>query len=764
VQGIERVNIFGIRHFSPGASYHLQKLIGQAKIVLIEAPSDATGLIKHLLHPGVKTPVAILAYTTDMPVDMVLYPIADYSPEFLAMKLGREVRFIDLPSDILLGLKQQSEPDTEEHGNYAQYANSVFEEVARIGHFQDYDDYFEGFFEHNQNPDSFQQTMWHEAAELRQLLEPHELDAIPQEAAKHLVREAHMAMEIEKAITEGYAPEDILVVTGAYHAERLLHTQPMTQEELAALPRRVSQLTLMPYSYLRLSSRTGYGAGNKAPAYFQLMWECMQDERLHDLPTEYMSRLGRTLRESGNYAGTSNVIEAVRLARGLAHLRGGSQPSLADLHDGAIACLGHGNRAELATAFAYTDVGTDFGELPEGISQTPVQDDFNRELKRLRLERFKTLVSTTLELDLREDIRTKSEESAFLDLNRSTFLHRLHFLGIKFAVPGQKRGNSGTWKEEWLLQWSPEVEIQLVEAVLKGETIDIAAAYALRDKLDNCTDVFQATQLINVACVCKLTTVLDTALSTLQKLTAQASDFIKTANACYDLGQLLQYGDIRDFDTAPLVPLFSQLFLRGALLLVDYAGCDDKAAEDAASSIEALHRVSQENIELVDDSTWVDELLNLAARDDKNSKLSGLAFAILLERNLVDEDFCAREVSRRLSPGSPAELGAGWFEGMSLRNRYALLSRVNLWKELDGYIRSLDDEEFKRGLLYLRRAFSKFDPREKNSAAELLGGLYNQDTAQDTAIYILDALNDEEEAALSDLDDFDFGIKPVLEP
>jgi len=778
VSGIERVNIFGVRHLSPSAAYHLRELTKRIKpkLILIEAPSDATELIEHLQNPKVKTPVAILAYTQELPVDTLLYPLADYSPEFEAIRKTKKVatnaRFIDLPSDVFLGLKHQrggEEELSELATDYFALVRSVYDEVAQIGQeglSSNYDDYFERNFEHNLNDGSFQKTLWQSSAEFREILEPEEAKATPKENAITLIREAYMAKQIQDAIEEGkkegFKPEQIIVVTGAYHAKRLLHTTPMTQEEFDNLPKRKSKLTLMPYSYLRLSSRTGYGAGNKAPAYFQLMWECMQENRLEELPSEYMTRLGRVLRDDGGYAGTSNVIESVRLAKGLAYIQGGSMPTLKDLHDGAIACLGHGELSELATAFAHVDVGTKFGELPEGVSQTPLQDDFNREIKRLKIEKYKSTVAARLELDLRENIRLKSEESRFLDLNRSTLLHRLSFLGIKFAVPERhaNRGDTSTWKEEWVVQWSPEVEIQIVEAVVKGETIEVASAYVLREKLDDCSDVFVAAELISIACICNLTSVIGSALSTLQRLTAEANDFVKAADACFTLSQIIQYGDLRNFDTKPLEPLLSQLFLRSSLLLIDYASCDDKAATAAISAIEALHRVSQENLDLVDDNTWTKELLNLASRDDKNSKLSGIAFAILLERNLVNEDFCAREVSRRLSPGSPADLGAGWFEGMSLRNRYALLSRISLWQELDAYIQSLDDEEFKRGLVYLRRAFSSFNAREINSVAELLGDLWqtNSTTAQDITISLLDDLNEDEQDALSELEDFDFDI------
>ena len=43
--------------------------------------------------------------------------------------------------------------------------------------------------------------------------------------------------------------------------------------------------------------------------------------------------------------------------------------------------------------------------------------------------------------------------------------------------------------------------------------------------------------------------------------------------------------------------------------------------------------------------------------------------AILLERGVVSEDLLSKEVSRRLSPGVPADLGAGWFEGLAGKNR-----------------------------------------------------------------------------------------------
>ena len=90
------------------------------------------------------------------------------------------------------------------------------------------------------------------------------------------------------------------------------------------------------------------------------------------------------------------------------------------------------------------EIGTKIGSLPEGTVCTSLQEDFNRELKDLKLERFRTATSMELELDLRENLRVKSEKSAFLDLNRSFFLHRLKILGIHFGEQQTRSQDNAT--------------------------------------------------------------------------------------------------------------------------------------------------------------------------------------------------------------------------------------------------------------------------------------------------------------------------------
>jgi hypothetical protein len=196
--------------------------------------------------------------------------------------------------------------------------------------------------------------------------------------------------------------------------------------------------------------------------------------------------------------------------------------------------------------------------------------------------------------------------------------------------------------------------------------------------------------------------------------------------------------------------------MRSSLFLLDAAGCNDEAAHAMVAAMNELNGVALEHGEQVDEELWLKELLRLAEQDDRNPRLSGFACAILMERGAISAQQCAAEVSRRLSPGIPAELGAGWFEGLSMRNRYALLSRMSLWEQLNDYIGSLGDDEFVRALVFLRRAFGTFAPREKTMVAELLGELWGVHAGQVEEM-LTGELKEEEAKMVDELNDFDFG-------
>ena len=767
------VHVFGVRHLSPGGAWHLRATLDalRPKVVLIEGLADADALIPDLTRSGTRPPVAILAYTDSVPVRTLVYPMATYSPEYQALLWAKENRaraeFIDLPSDIFLGLqdveverlakeRDRAEGSPEMVDQEASPAwrpepeRSLYDRIAERCGEADYDTYWERRFEHNLSPDSYREAAFALGRELRD--EPDR----PVWRAENLVREAFMRRRIREVLAGGVRPDQVVAVVGAFHASVLGPDLPaMTDGELASLRRRSSKLTLMPYSYFKLSSQSGYGAGNHAPAYFEMVWDRLNAGGLDDLPHHYLSGVVRHLRGTGTHRSTAEVIEGVRLARTLAALHEGSAPTLADLQDAAVTLVGHGERSTVAEALSHINVGTAIGELPKGVSRTSIQEDFDRLMARLKLEKFKKTVAEELTLDLRENRHAKTAEAAFLDLSRSTFFHRLRVLGVGFAKPLGTGQQQATWAERWKLQWSPESEIALVEAVLLGETVELATAFRFKQLLEAATGIDAAADVVRDACQCELVASMDLARGRLQELAAVSSDLKAIAHAAAQLSQVVRYGDVRKFDPSPLLPLIDALFVQGALALHAAAGCDNKAAQDLAVAIDELNRVSLDHHDRVEGELWVGCLRKLADADDRNPLLSGYACAVLLERGLVATGDLAREVSRRLSPGIPADLGAGWFEGLSRRNRAALLARQPLWQELAGYVASLDHDQFRRAVVFLRRAFGGFAPHQKRQVCENLAEHWgvNADAAKET---LAAPLTEAEEEKLGELNEFDF--------
>lgn len=787
------INVFGVRHLSPSGAWHLRRYLDRLEpdLVMVEGLHDAIELTGDLVNTGTKPPVAILAYTDSLPVRTLVYPLAIYSPEYQAVLWAHENRkpleFIDLPSDAFLGLQEvemefaermakelaeelaegvraENKPEKDapvrpedgllvgSESDTDSGSGTVYERLAAISGETSYDAYWERRFEHNLNEDAYRLAANELGASLRGL------DSEPlRRRAENLVREAFMRRQIERALARGIRPEKIVAIVGAYHAPVLNGSHlAMSDKEFASLPRRASKLTLMPYSYFRLSTQSGYGAGNLAPAYFELLWETLQSDTLDALGVRYLSSVARNYRELGTYRSTAEVIEGVRLAQTLSALKEGYHPTLEDLHDAAIALLGHGERSNIAESLMRVDVGTAIGQLPKGVSRTSIQEDFSRLIDRLKLEKYRTAIKQELSIDLRENRQAKTQASAFLDLDRSSFFHRLRILGVLFAEHVPVRQDSATWAERWNLQWSPESEITLVESVLLGETIELACGYRFKQLIEAAPTIDAAALLVSDACKCNLMESMEQAREKLQHLASETSALGHIAAAAFELMQVVRYGDVRRFDTQPLVPLIEALFVQGCLALHDAANCDATAAKELLQSIDQMNRVSSEFHDRIDESLWNRKLQALSDADDRNPVLSGYACALLLERGSMGNEALVREVSRRLSPGISADLGAGWFEGLAKRNRYGLIARQVLWDTLDCYVATLDDEQFKRSLVFLRRAFGEFSPNEKRNIAENLAevwGVHGEDVKES-----LDGpLTQLEEQALEDLNDFDFG-------
>lgn len=747
--------VFGIRHLSPAGAWHLRQFLTEIKprLVLVEGPSDLNEQLADITRPETRPSIAILAYTKEAPVRTILYPFAEYSPEYQAIcwckEQGTECRFIDLPSDIFLALPsgRQDRAEGEER------RMSVYEILDRQAGEDGHETFWERVMEHARDADGYFKGAALFGSSLREVSREMEQDA---DWPETLVREAYMRLRIQEALEEGFASEEIVVVTGAYHVSGLMSEDalPMTAEELSSLPRVEASHTLMPYSYYRLSARAGYGAGNKAPAYYSLLWEALQRGNLQYVSHAYLSRIAGYQREHGTPVSSAEVIEAVRLADSLAKLRGGGAPVLRDLRDAAVTCLGGGSFTAVSLAVADTEIGTAIGSLPEGVSRTSIQEDFYRQLKERKLEKYRDITAQDLPLDLRENRNVSSQKAAFLDLHRSFFLHQLRILGIHFAGQQKVNQDNATWAEHWVIRWTPEAEIELVEAALKGDTVEQAASFVMRERVEAAPDMSEIALVIEDAFTCGMASAVAYATAALQAMAVDAASLEELAATANRLSVVVQYGDIRHLDAAPLEPILCQIFYRACLILPRACVCDDAASKGIVTAVEQLNSAALAH-DFLDTRAWLDALEETAKRDDLNTKLSGFAAAILLERGCMDGGQLNLEVRRRLSRGVPAELGAGWFEGLAIKNRYALIARLSLWENLDAYLDTLDEEDFKRALVFLRRAFADFTAMERDEIAENLGEIWGLN-GQQVSESVNQVLQETEQKLVESLEEFDF--------
>lgn len=778
--------LFGIRHLSPAGAWHLRALLDRVKpeIVLIEGPSDFSEELAVIPNQDVKPPFAMLAYTKESPIHTILYPLSVYSPEYQAILWAYEnhkkCRFIDLPSGTFLAFsrlrqqreweqmkkweeeqtkeenlekEQQIEKKLERKGELQKEHNRdfVYQRLDQLSGEDGHETFWERTMEHVRDENAYLSGAGQFGEELRLLtLEKNE------EFAEDIIREAYMKRQIEEVLLSGIPADKVVVVTGAFHVKGLhSDTQMLSDKELKKLPVLEAGKTLMPYSYYRLSSRSGYGAGNKAPAYYELLWQGFLNGESDYAARSYLSRIAAWQRANGNIVSSAEVIEAMRLAFSLADLRDCKIPALRDLRDAAVTCMGHGNFGEIATAVADTEIGTAIGELPEGVSRTSIQEDFYQKLDALKLRKYCSVIAEDLSLDLREKRTVKSEKAAFLDLERSFFLHKLRVLGISFVNLKPVSQDQATWKEEWTLCWTPEAEIELVEAQLKGDTVLAATSFYMKEKLEEKEQIVAIAEVLKESFLCGMPEAAEYAVSALQKAAIDAAAVDEIANTIQNLSFVIQYGDIRKISSKPLIPVLEQLFFRVCLILAGECVCDDEAAKKILHALGILNDAVSSH-DFLSESSWIQVITEIADRDDLNTKISGYATAILLERGKINNEELEVRVSRRLSKGVPAELGSGWFEGLSMKNRYALIARLGLWETLDHYLETLDEEEFKRALLFLRRAFADFSAREKSDIAENLGEIWNLNRLETSEI--LNApITKEAEELLEGLDDFDFG-------
>ncbi|MFG3436570.1 DUF5682 family protein [Nonomuraea sp. NPDC047897] len=692
------VSVLGVRHHGPGSARAVRDELRRLRpdVILVEGPPEADGLVG--LAPELEPPVALLAHVPGSPSSAAFWPFAGFSPEWQAILYGTAhgvpVRFCDLPAAHSLAAGERARP--------SEARLDPIGALAAAGGYDDPERWWEDVVEHRGDTpfDVIAEAM----AAVREGHEPDEREAR---------REAYMRRTLRAAIRQGH--ERIAVVCGAWHVPALTGTPPPVRSDdalLRGLPRVRAALTWVPWTYERLAWWSGYGAGIGAPGWYHHLFT------VADRPVErWLAGAAALLRDEGLAVSSAHVIEAVRLAHGLATLRGRPLAGLGEVTDAVRAVLCEGDDVRVELIHGRMVVGDRLGRVTDGTPMVPLQRDLREHQRRLRLR--PEALDRELTLDLRKP----------LDLERSRLLHRLRLLGVAWGTPGESRG-TGTFRETWTLRWRPEYDLALIEAAALGVTVAGAAARRAGD-LAAAAPVTLAdlTSLVERCLLAELPEALPEVLAALSAKAAVDTDVVHLMAALPAMVRAHRYGDVRGTSERGLAVIVRSMLDRICVgLPVAVTGLDDDGATALLTRVDAVHAA----VALLDDppaacgeglpagpgarERWIETLRGLSDRPGLHGLIEGRLTRILFDAG--ESGDAAGRMSRAMSPGHPPARAAAWVEGFLAGGGLLLVHDARLLALVDGWLTGLPADRFTEVLPLLRRTFGGFSAPERRAVGE----------------------------------------------
>jgi hypothetical protein len=718
------IHIFGIRHHGPGSARCLVEALDalQPLCVLIEGPADLSDLLGHLAAPEMTPPVALLAYDVNTPERASFWPFAEYSPEYQAAKwaLARGIspRFIDIPAAWRLAetpaaSSESATPAEDPTDDASVPASAEFDPVAHdplgtlaaAAGYEDGESWWRDVIEENPEPG----PVFAAVAEAMTALRTDDGgQALPCRDPHEARREAHMRLEIAAAAKDTDGP--VAVICGAWHAPALAakHAARADRELIRGAGKAKTVATWAPWTSPRLASASGYGAGVTAPKWCEHLWRTPQA----DVETRWIVRIAATLREKGHTASTASLIETQRLARALAALRGRPAAGFEEIREATIACLCDGEPLRWALIEPILLVGSDVGTVPDNVPLAPLLEDLKRQQKAVRLK------PEALDRELSLDLRTEA------GLARSVLLHRLGVLGVGWGRITDAGRSRGTFRERWVVAWQPEFAVNLVENLVHGPTIELAAAGRLAGQIAAAGALPEIAGLTLHALTAELPVAASTGIERLSRRAVETSDCGELLATLPPLVDVARYGNARGTDTSAMAQLIERIVV-GATLALPYAarGLDREAASGLAQRLrdaDAALVLAEPDAGLL--RNWREAQLDVVRDTLASQLLAGLAARLLYEAENANSEEIADLFGRRLSPGVQVADAAAFFEGFFLTGCDRLIFDGTLRDAVSGWMGSLDEDAFVEHLPLFRRVFSILDRQERRRLLEAATG------------------------------------------
>lgn len=759
---LQGVHLFPVRHHSPRSASCLRAWLERIRpeLILVEGPSDADSLIPVITDSESQPPIAILAYSTDGQPQSSMWPFVRYSPEYQALLWAREhgvkARFIDWPSGAALGAsreataeakadEEESSPTPEESSDPDAIPETGSRHQSLVERFdlRHFNEFWDAWFE----------TPAYDPGRFREAITAFADYIAPASERKpeSALRDRIMAEAIEAAIAGGTAPDKIVAVLGAAHVAAIVRGDPRVD---TPLPKPVAAaLAIVPYSYPRLSESSGYGAGNRAPWYYERVYENALDFNQASLVV--LIEFATSMRLRGFAVSLADVIEAYRLGVTLAGLRGKSAPGADELAEAACAAMTRGEQGPIREFLTPLMIGRRVGRLGNAAGRNSLQREFTEGLRKFGFPQRDEMETISLRL-------ADATQAA-----ASLFLHRLRVADVPYASYAgsqsvvskarQKEDEAGGYgaltrvREHWQVQWTPATEVALAERVIYGENFAEVCERKLNETIQEAKHAADATRLLVDAVLTEAPKATARSLDAAERLSSTDEDVDSLSQAARTLAGLKSFGNSRPQLTQVagtvnrlLIGTFTRATLRLPLSLLG----DAEATAPACRAMMVLQELALTQLDL-DRAAWFAGLHAISGDETIEPTAAGTATALLyLARECSEEQLRAlldRRLADSINPARSADFLAGFFSV----NALVLLKNREIVAALSAFLAGLDGNAFRDALPALRRAFAVLGASERRFLLEHLVALHGS-TAKAESAQVLTA---PDKAALSDLGD-----------
>lgn len=710
------------------------------------------------------------------------YPMLSYSPEYVAMKaaekIGAKVTMMDLPHHALIkpanllmtlgpaAASGQDPDDEEKEDNDAQPTktepkadaaeanesnpsaektenaesqspkdksgserliteSSFYQKLAEVAGFRTFNEAWDSLFE-IRNFDDVELFR----RELATFCAAARATANVQHVRRDgtLDRERFMMRIIRKTIAdEGLSEDQCMVICGGFHLFLNADDDVAPPEP----PAGTVYTTIVPYSYFRVSELAGYGAGNRAPQYYQSMWDLHAKDGEQNLLIEHVVNVLKQARKEGEALSSADAISTCQHAEMLARLRGRPAPILDDIHDALITCCVKGDPRDvgihLLKAIDHADIGTRIGRVTEALGQLPIVNDFYRQLDELQLsEVMNKEKRVTMTLDRREELAS----------SQSSFLHRSVFLEVPFAsqtdAPSGDFATGTLFKERWALRWSPGVEATLIEKNLYGDTIESAALARLREQLaKEEIHAGKTSAVLLSAANMDLPNLIHEVEGALSKAIDSDSRFVSLAQALINLVVIERYAIYRNVRTGIIDELITRCFDRACFSILDIIAVPEEQQQHVMSALMSVAEIVQRGDRKDLDRDHFIEHVKHAADATEVPFLRGVLLGILAELRVISPDDLATELSALAKAPQEIMATAGDFlDGIMAASRTSImLGAKSLVAAIDELLRAAEWDPFLTMVPRMRAAFERLHDQQKDSIAETVAKQYGLEEA-----------------------------------